>query len=147
MSRYDDMLHLPHHVSPTRSRMSRSDRAAQFAPFAALTGYDAAIAETARLTDAKPEPDEAQNAALNRKLQILLTCAPVHPELTVLWFRADEKKPGGAYVTTTGQFLKIDPYQQTVCLSNTDPIPMDQIIDLESRIFPEDGWNTDLSFA
>lgn len=111
---YEDILHLPHHVSPNRARMSMIERAAQFAPFAALTGYDAAIKETARLTNQRIELDESEKAALDQKLQQLLPRLPFHPVIRVLHFVEDDRKEGGAYVTTEGVLQKIDFYTRSV---------------------------------
>lgn len=88
---YDDIINLPHHVSKTRPQMSMLDRAAQFSPFAALTGYDAAIKETGRLTDEKVNLSEEEKEALDRKQQILLEKLADHPALTVIFFVPDEK--------------------------------------------------------
>ena len=91
---YDDIINLPHHVSKTRPQMSMLDRAAQFSPFAALTGYDAAIKETGRLTDEKVNLSEEEKEALDRKQQILLEKLADHPAITVIFFVPDEKKIG-----------------------------------------------------
>ena len=98
---YDDMLNLPHPTSRRHSRMSRSDRAAQFAPFAALSGHGTAIAETARLTERRIELDEDVKAALDFKQQMLMDRIDEHPDVSVTWFQPDGKKDGGRYVTTT----------------------------------------------
>lgn len=132
---YDDIINLPHHVSTTRPRMSMTDRAAQFSPFAALTGYDAAIKETGRLTDRRIELSEDSRSALDRKQQILLDNLPDHPEVSVTYFVPDERKSGGAYVTVTGKVKKIDNYQRLLILSNGTAIPLDEIIALESSLF------------
>ena len=89
---YDDIINLPHHVSKTRPQMSMVDRAAQFSPFAALTGYDAAIKETGRLTDEKVNLSEEEKEALDRKQQILMEWLGDHPALTITFFVPDEKK-------------------------------------------------------
>ena len=111
---YEDILHLPHHVSSHRARMSMIERAAQFAPFAALTGYDAAIRETARLTNQRIELDESEKAALDHKLQQLLPQLPLRPVVRVCHFVEDERKEGGAYITTEGVLQKIDFYTRSV---------------------------------
>ena len=100
--KYDDIIHLPHHVSATRPRMPMLDRAAQFSPFVALTGYEAAVRETARLTDQRVELDESAKAELDRKLRLLLSL-PGQPEASITYFRPDERKEGGAYETVTGR--------------------------------------------
>ena len=96
-SKYDSIINLPHHVSKTRPQMPMSDRAAQFAPFAALTGYDSAIKETGRLTDEKIEMDEEALNILNMKFQILVDSLDDEPEVTFTYFKPDERKAGGAY--------------------------------------------------
>ena len=132
---YDDIINLPHYVSPTRSRMSMIDRAAQFSPFAALTGYDAAIKETGRLTDQRIELSEDSRAALDRKQQLLVECLADHPEVSVTYFIPDERKSGGAYVTVTGIVKKVDDYQRLLLLTDGTKIPLDDILDLESELF------------
>lgn len=99
---YDDIIDLPHHVSATRPQMSMKDRAAQFSPFAALTGYDAAIKETGRLTDQKVEMDTEALNVLNMKFQILIDSLAEEPEVTFTYFKPDERKDGGAYIDVTG---------------------------------------------
>ena len=105
---YRDIINLPHHVSSKRPQMSMLDRAAQFSPFAALTGYDDAIHETARLTNDKVNLSEEEKETLDRKQQILLERLGEHPALTVTYFIPDAKKSGGAYVTKSGSLKKID---------------------------------------
>ena len=99
---YDDMLHLPHHVSEKHPAMSVHDRAAQFSPFAALTGYDAAVQETARLTDRRIELDEGEKAAIDQRLTLVQERLPEPTEVTITYFVPDKKKAGGAYVSVTG---------------------------------------------
>ena len=132
---YDDIINLPHYVSPTRPRMSMIDCAAQFSPFAALTGYDAAIKETGRLTDQRIELSEDSRAALDRKQQLLVECLADHPEVSVTYFIPDERKSGGAYVTVTGIVKKVDDYQRLLLLTDGTKIPLDDILDLESELF------------
>lgn len=132
---YDDIIDLPHHVSATRPRMSMIDRAAQFSPFAALTGYDAAIKETGRLTDQRIELSEDSRAALDRKQQLLVECLADQPEVSVTYFIPDERKSGGAYVTVTGIVKKVDDYQRLLLLTEGTKIPLDDILELESELF------------
>ena len=106
--KYQDIIDLPHYVSKTRPPMPMSDRAAQFSPFAALTGYDEAIGETARLTDRQRELDENELETLNRQLQSVLDQPEASREVSVTYFRPDGKKAGGSYVTVTGRLKKID---------------------------------------
>ena len=132
---YDDIIDLPHHVSATRLRMSMIDRAAQFSPFAALTGYDAAIKETGRLTDQRIELTEDSRAVLDRKQQLLVDNLADHPEVSVTYFVPDKRKTGGAYVTVTGRVKKVDDYQRLLLLTDGTKIPLDEILDMESELF------------
>lgn len=132
---YDDIIDLPHHVSATRPRMSMIDRAAQFSPFAALTGYDAAIKETGRLTDKRIELTEDSRAILDRKQQFLVDNLADYPEVSVTYFVPDERKSGGAYVTVTGRVKKVDDYQRLLTLTDGTKIPLDEILDMESELF------------
>ena len=106
--RYDDIINLPHHVSAVRKRMSMHDRAAQFSPFAALTGYDDAIDETARLTDKQFELSEDERNRLDEQLRLIADRIEEQPELEVTYFQPDELKEGGAYLTTRGCVRRID---------------------------------------
>ncbi len=135
--RYDDIIHLPHHVSKTRPQMSMMDRAAQFSPFAALTGYDAAIKETGRLTDEKIELGEETKAVLDRKQRYLSDVISVQPEITVTYFLPDERKSGGTYLSVTGKLKRIDEYERMMILTDGKKIPLDDIMDIESNLFCE----------
>lgn len=135
--RYDDIIHLPHHVSKTRPQMSMMDRAAQFSPFAALTGYDAAIKETGRLTDEKIELGEETKAVLDRKQRYLSDMISVQPEITVTYFLPDERKSGGTYLSVTGKLKRIDEYERMMILKDGKKIPLDDIMDIESNLFCE----------
>jgi len=132
---YDDIIDLPHHVSATRPRMSMIDRAAQFSPFAALSGYGAAVKETARLTEEWLELSEDRKAVLNEKLQILAEQIDSRPEAVFTYFRPDEKKAGGAYVSVTGSIKKIDSTSREIILMDRTAIPIDQIYEIESELF------------
>ena len=132
---YDDIIHLPHHVSKTRPQMSMEDRAAQFSPFAALTGYDAAILETGRLTEDKLELGEETQAILDRKQRYLAEIIDTKPEITVTYFVPDEKKSGGAYSTVTGFLKRIDEYERVLMLTDGRKIQLDAIFDTESEEF------------
>ena len=132
---YEDIINLPHHVSKTRPQMSMLDRAAQFSPFAALTGYDAAIKETGRLTDKKIELDEDTKAALDMKQAYLIEMIDEQPEISVTYFLTDARKAGGAYVTVTGKLKRFDEYERLLILTNGKKIPMDDIADIESDLF------------
>jgi hypothetical protein len=110
--------------------MSLADRAAQFSPFAALTGYDAAVKESARLTDRQIELDENEIAALDEKLRVLVEQIDQHPEVTITYFEPDKRKAGGAYVTVTGQLKKIDDIERTIIFSDGTNIVISAVVDI-----------------
>ena len=126
---------LPHHVSKTRSQMPMSDRAAQFAPFAALTGYDAAIKETGRLTDERIELDVEALSALDMKYQLLMEALDEAPEVTITYFRPDERKAGGKYVSAVGAVKKIDDFERRITMQDGAKIPMDDVLSIEGELF------------
>ena len=128
---YSDIINLPHHVSHNHPQMPMEARAAQFAPFAALTGYDAVIHETARQTDKQVELEEYDNERLNRIFSELMDSLEEHPVVTVSYFKPDEHKAGGAYVTVTGQLKKVDTYEQLMVMENGTAIPIGNIMDLQ----------------
>ena len=132
---YDDIINLSHHVSATRPHMTTLDRAAQFSPFAALTGYDSAIKETARLTDKRVELDEYTKDALNNRLQIIADRIKEHPKISITYFKPDTKKDGGAYVTAIGMVKKIDEYKRVVIMTDGKTVPIDEIINIDGQIF------------
>ncbi|HOG02081.1 MAG TPA: hypothetical protein PKW41_12110 [Clostridia bacterium] len=132
---YDDIISLPRHVSATRPHMAVADRAAQFSPFAALTGYDAAIKETARLTDERIELDEYMKGALSDRLQIIADRMNEHPEISITYFQPDVKKEGGSYVTAIGAAKKIDEFERVVRMADGTAIPIDEIISIDGQIF------------
>ena len=132
---YNDIIDLPHHVSATRPRMSMIDRAAQFSPFAALTGYDAAIKETGRLTDERIELSEESHATLDRKQQLLMDNLADRPVVSVTYFVPDERKSGGAYVTVTGRVKKVDEFERLLILTDGTKIQLDEIQDLSGDFF------------
>ena len=127
---YDDIIHLPHYVSPTRPQMSMHDRAAQFSPFAALTGYDAAIAETGRLTSDRIELTEDELETLNVKYQLLMERLDDASEVRITYFQPDIYKAGGAYISETGFVKKVDTFERLVHMTNGTIIPMDDIYDI-----------------
>ena len=127
---YEDMLELPHPVSKTHPQMPRRDRAAQFAPFAALTGYEEAVREAARLTEEKMILDEDSKEQLDWKLRCLQEKVKEKPTITVTYFLEDEKKKGGKYVTVTGVLKKIDSYTHQFVLESGEEIPVDDIVSL-----------------
>lgn len=132
---YDDIINLPHHVSQTRPRMSMTDRAAQFSPFAALASFDAAIREMGRLTEQRIELTEDSREELDRRQQPLVEHLSEHPEVSVTYFVSDERKSGGAYVMVSDGVKKIDRYQRLLVLNDDLWIPLNEIIVLDSEIY------------
>ncbi len=132
---YEDIIDLPHHTSTTHPHMSAFDRAAQFSPFAALTGHDAAITETARLTETRVELDEYSKADLNRRLCILQDRMDEQPEVSITYFQPDTKKSGGAYITAAGCIKKMVEYERAVVMQDDTRIPIDQIIAVDGEWF------------
>ena len=128
---YDDIIDLPHHVSATRPQMSMMDRAAQFSPFAALTGYDAAIKETARLTDQKIDLDDYEKEEINDKIQLITEHLGEDFEVVITYFQPDSRKAGGAYVDAVGIVKKIDEYDRVIILQDGKKIPIDDILDID----------------
>ena len=131
---YDDIIRLPHHISAVRPQMPMTDRAAQFSPFAALTGYEDAVAETARLTESRIELDEAQKLRIGEKLALLQEHIGEAPAVTVIWFRPDKKKNGGAYTASSGTIRKIDELEQRLLMSDGTRIPMSDIYNIEGEL-------------
>lgn len=129
--KYDDIINLPHPTSKNHPRMPLYDRAAQFSPFAALTGYDAAIKETARLTDEKKELDEDTISRLNERLNIIGENIGSKQPITITYFVPDEKKTGGEYVSYSGVVKRIDEYERTLIMTDKRIIPIEQISDIE----------------
>lgn len=126
--RYDDIINLPHPVSQRHPQMPLADRAAQFSPFAALTGLDAALQETARLTDQRITLDEYERAELDKTLQALREAAPQHPAVEITYFQPDARKAGGQYVTSVGHVKRIAEYEQQLILTEGTSIPLAEII-------------------
>ena len=127
---YDDIIDLPHHQSPGRPHMSNQDRAAQFSPFAALTGYGDAVKETERLTEGKIELDENEKAALDEKLRFLLETGS-RQQISITYFMPDGRKAGGAYLTVTGSIKKINGLERIIMMEDGTVIPMDDILDIQ----------------
>lgn len=128
--KYDDIINMPHHTSKVHPRMSVQNRAAQFAPFAALTGYDDELRETIRLTDKKIELEEAAKEEINRKLQKIKVELHNSPDVTITYFIKDAQKDGGAYVTTYGVVKKIDQERNIIILDNKEEIPINDILEI-----------------
>ena len=128
---YADIIDLPHHVSKLHPQMPVEKRAAQFSPFAAMVGHDAAIRETARLTEEQLELSEDEKAVIDGKLQMIQAHIKEQPEITVTYFQPDEKKSGGAYVTITGSAKKTDKQRRLLILQNETVIHISDIIDIQ----------------
>ena len=131
MEEYDDIINLPHHVSRSHPQMPMMARAAQFAPFSALTGYDAVIHETARLTDRQVELEEYDNERLTRKFAELMKAIGEHPRITVSYFQPDKCKAGGSYTTASGAVKKIDTYERMLWMDDDTVIPIANITDIQ----------------
>lgn len=130
MNKYDDIIDLPHHVSKTRKPMSLYNRAAQFAPFAALTGYDDAIEETARLTETKVELSDELKNDLNQKINFIKNNKKVHPEITIKYFVRDNKKSGGIYKSLTSIIKKVDDFNKCLIFADNTNVYFDDIISI-----------------
>lgn len=128
---YDDIIGLPHPVSANHPQMNRADRAAQFSPFSALTGYEEVIAETGRLTDKRIELEEDARIILDEKLRWIQGQITVRPEVAVTYFLPDSRKTGGSYVTVRDRVKKIDPYESVVVMQEGTRIPIEEIIKIE----------------
>ena len=132
---YDDIIHLPHHVSRNHPQMPLRDRAAQFAPFAALTGYESAVGETARLNSERRELDPQDAEELNSRLTELAARLKDRPEVTVEYFVPDERKAGGAYVTVTDRVRHVSVPEQTLVMEDGTEITLDEVVSLMGGIF------------
>ncbi len=132
---YKDIIHLPHHTSKTRPRMSVYNRAAQFSPFAALTGYEEAVKETARFTDERSQLDEYQIAMINDKINTALEKKALNPILSITFFRPDSRKKGGEYVTVSGIIKKVDEVSHSLVLTDGTAIPVKHIYDIDGEIY------------
>lgn len=135
---YDDIINLPHHVSRNHPQMTMRDRAAQFAPFAALTGYEDAVAETGRLTEQKRELSAQELAELNQRLCFLAEHLKDQPKVSIEYFVPDERKSGGAYRTVNGSIKKINLTERCITLSGGESIRMDDIMSIkcENEVIP-----------
>ena len=136
---YGDIINLPHPESRKHPRMSMHDRAAQFSPFAALTGHGAAIAETARLTDNKMELDENYKASLDEKLMIIMAKQKEKPMVVITFFKKDERKAGGAYEIVEGRIRKVDLYERIIEMEDRQQIPIDDMTAIESEGLTDAG--------
>ena len=131
--RYDDVINRQHPTSKKHPRMSRMNRAAQFAPFAALTGYEESIEETARLTDRRIELSEYEMEELNAKLNFIQEHIKERPEVTITYFQPDERKEGGEYVTVTGRVRRIDEVNGVVVFEGETILDINTITDIKKE--------------
>lgn len=132
---YDDIINLTYHISKKRQQMPIEDRAAQFAPFAALTGYEENIKEATRLTDKRIEINEEKKSTLNNKLQIILNNIKEEPIITFTHFIYDKKKSGGKYIDITGPVKKINILDGYIILKDKTKIFIEEIIDINGNLF------------
>ena len=135
MSGYEDILNLPHHVSKKHPQMSMHNRAAQFSPFAALTGYDSAIRETARQTNRRMDLGEDEQAEIGEKLRLLMDRAGERPEADFVVFVPDARKAGGEYVSLTARVKRVDELARRVILADGREIPFEDIRKIDSGAF------------
>lgn len=134
-NKYDDIINLPHHVSKNHPQMSLLNRAAQFSPFAALTGHRAVIQETARLTDSFVELDEDRKEQLNEQLQLIKENLKLKPEIEVTYFDSDTKKEGGSYITICGRIKKIDEYNHRIIFTDGTTLLIEHIFSIDGELF------------
>lgn len=139
--KYDDIIKLPHFVSKKYPQMSMHDRAAQFSPFAALTGYDDLVKETARITDQKVELDEYILDNLNERLCILKKNLSERTEVDITYFQEDLKKTGGRYINKHGIIKKIDEFTGSIVFEDGVIIPIGNICEIECRLFQEEMFS------
>lgn len=139
--KYDDIIGRSHPVSAVHPPMTREERAAQFLPFSALTGYEDAISETQRLTENRKELDENKKAVLDERIRMLMAKLSDHPRIRITYFLEDDKKEGGEYITVEGSLLKISEYEKKVQMMDQTVIPISDIIDIEGDFFADAVWN------
>ena len=132
---YEDIVDLPHHISKKHPQPTMADRAARFAPFAAITGYEEMVLEEARVTDERIEMDESSKVALNEKLNMILEFVDEQPEVSITYFEPDMRKAGGAYITVIGTVKRIDEYEHLVIMTDGKKINIDEIYNLQSELF------------
>ena len=135
MGNYDDIIYLPYPYPTNRKPISPSERAAQYSPFAALTGYDSVIGEVGRTTCPFVLLGEDEQAELERRYQILLDHLGEHPSIAITWFVPDSKKEGGSYQSCSGTVKKLNEQEQLLLLDNGTRIPLKDIVVLESSLF------------
>lgn len=132
---YEDIVNLPPHISKKHPQPTMLERAARFAPFAAITGYEEMVLEEARVTEERIELDEGTLAMLNEKLNIIHDSLDSEPVIQITYFEPDKKKSGGAYISVTGTVKRIDEYERLVIMSDGKKIRIDEIFGLEGKLF------------
>ena len=132
---YEDIVNLPPHISKRHPQPSMMDRAARFAPFAAITGYEEMVLEEARITEERIDLDEGTLSILNEKLNMIQEFIDEEPEVTITYFEPDKKKSGGAYIDITGTVKRIDEYEHLVIMTDGKKIRIEDIYGLESDLF------------
>lgn len=132
---YEDIINLPPHISKKHPQPTMMDRAARFAPFAAITGYEEMVLEEARITEERIDLDEGTLSILNEKLNMIQEFIDEEPEITITYFEPDKKKSGGAYIDITGTVKRIDEYEHLVIMTDGKKIRVEDIYDLESDLF------------
>lgn len=138
---YEDIIDMPHHTSSKHPRMTIEARSAQFAPFSALTGYNEAVKETARVTEEKIEIDDGLKIVINNKLQIINNNIKDNPKVSITYFIKDKNKEGGKYITIRGTIKKLDSIKELVILEDKTIIPIKDIINITSSLFSSLEWN------
>ena len=139
-SEYSDIINIDKPWSTRHAKMPMRDRAAQFAPFASLTGFDSQISETARLTDKKPELSESDMESLNEKIRIISDNIRSRPAIELIYFVRDSRKSGGSLEHYTGRIRKIDPFKRNFTFEDCIIIPIDDIIDIKAKIIKEENY-------
>ena len=132
---YEDIINLPPHISKKHPQPTMMDRAARFAPFAAITGYEEMVLEEARITEERIDLDEGTLSILNEKLNMIQEFIDEEPEVTITYFEPDKKKSGGAYIDITGTVKRIDEYEHLVIMTDGKKIRIEDIYGLESDLF------------
>ena len=135
MGKYDDIINLPHHVSLKHPQMSMLNRAAQFSPFAALSGYEDAIDETARLTDAEIELSDGSIQEINDKVRYLIEHSSDHFVVTIMYFVPDAKKTGGRYTSISGEIKKVKVFEQEIEMMDGSIIAINRILSIDGEVF------------
>lgn len=131
MDKYDDIINLPHYEPKYHPRMSKYKRSAQFAPFAALVGYDEQVQECSRITDKRLEIDDELKEKINNKLNKINKLIKYNPEVEITYFIPDEKKDGGKYIVEKGNVKRIDYINRFIKLTDNKKIVLDDVIDIK----------------